>query len=343
MNFQATEDHVMVQQMVRRFVTEQILPHTIELAHHTTHTFHTLLSKLSELGLKGARASFAHEGSEMDAPSETFIIEELARGDLGLALMLAHHNLATQLLSQADHASTTDFSTGDKWAGIAFTGELSPDRLTLSCDFIPGGAHLTHLVVCTFDHAVLVDLSEATITPQPDALGMRASSPARITLENAPTQSLTLSPEQLRQAHITHHVHHAAAATGLAQAAYEVSAAYAHERKQFKKRLTSFQVTQFKLADMATRHQCARHMCYLATSPPSQGEALRCALDAHAFAIKAAAFIADEGVQLHGGYGYTSEYVIERHYRDAIALQSLGGGLATIQARAGEEFVEQAS
>lgn len=350
MHFDATEDQVMVQQMVRRFVTEQISPMAIDLAHHHEQIA-TVIKGMTELGLRGARADFDHEGSGMDALCETFIIEEIARGDLGLALMIAHHNLGTMLLSAMSHHTTSHFTAGSGWIGVSFVDDtILSDTITTTIDFVPAGTYLTHHILVSDAQAVLIDLSAqgVTVTPQTNALGLRATSPARITLHNAPASSLCPTDDAnsaplISQARARHHVHYAAAAVGLGQAAYDVAATYAYERKQFGRRLTDFQVTQFKLANMAMRQQCARHMCYLATSYVDQQEGLYHALNAHAFACKSTSFIADEGVQLHGGYGYTSEYPIERYYRDSIALQSLCGGVQRLQYQAGALFVEQGS
>jgi alkylation response protein AidB-like acyl-CoA dehydrogenase len=118
---------------------------------------------------------------------------------------------------------------------------------------------------------------------------------------------------------------------GLAQGAYDTALAFADERKQFGKPLRDFQGIQFTLADMATRIQAARHLVYHAawlkqTGRPYTKEASMAKL----YASDAAMDITTQGVQLLGGYGYTNEYPVERHMRDAKVCQ-IGEGTNEIQ------------
>ncbi|NIP13208.1 MAG: acyl-CoA dehydrogenase, partial [Pseudomonadales bacterium] len=118
---------------------------------------------------------------------------------------------------------------------------------------------------------------------------------------------------------------------GLAQGAYDTALAFSNERQQFGKPLRDFQGIQFKLADMATRIQAARHLVYHAawlkqTGRPYTKEASMAKL----YASDAAMDITTQGVQLLGGYGYTNDYPVERHMRDAKVCQ-IGEGTNEIQ------------
>jgi butyryl-CoA dehydrogenase len=110
----------------------------------------------------------------------------------------------------------------------------------------------------------------------------------------------------------------AAQALGIAQAALDESLKYANERKQFGKFLSQFQAIQFKLADMETRLNAARLLVYSAARKKDCGQDF--ALEsskAKLFASETASWVTCQAVQIHGGYGYTKDYPVERHMRDA--------------------------
>ncbi len=121
-------------------------------------------------------------------------------------------------------------------------------------------------------------------------------------------------------------LHICAQAVGLARAALEESIRHTKERKQFGAPLASFQVTQFKLAEMATRIRAARNLYYEAAWKTDQGEPDH-ALVAMAkwYSAKVAVRCADEALQMHGGYGYIDEYKVQRLYRDAKILEIYEG------------------
>ena len=123
----------------------------------------------------------------------------------------------------------------------------------------------------------------------------------------------------------------AAMGLGLAQGAFEMGLAYAKERKQFGKPISKFQVNAFKLADMATKIELARNLLYKAcwlkdVNKPFSKEAAMSKL----YCSEIAREVADEAVQLHGGYGLMKDYDIERFYRDQRLLQ-IGEGTSEIQ------------
>ena len=122
-----------------------------------------------------------------------------------------------------------------------------------------------------------------------------------------------------------------ALALGLAQGAFETALHFANERKQFGKALTEMQGIQFKLADMATRIQAARHLVYHAAWLKQNGrEFVKEAAMAKLYATDIAMDVTTEGVQLLGGYGYTTDYPVERHMRDAKICQ-IGEGTNQVQ------------
>jgi alkylation response protein AidB-like acyl-CoA dehydrogenase len=118
----------------------------------------------------------------------------------------------------------------------------------------------------------------------------------------------------------------AAQALGIAQGAFDRALAYTKERKQFGKKLAQFQATQHKLADMATKIETARLMVYKAAWNYDQGRIdPKLTSMAKMYAARAAVEVADEAIQLHGGYGYMLEYEVERFYRDAKIMEIYEG------------------
>ena len=123
----------------------------------------------------------------------------------------------------------------------------------------------------------------------------------------------------------------AAMGLGLAQGAFELAMQYAHERKQFGKPIVKFQVIAFKLADMATKIELARNLLYKACWLKDEGKPFaREAAMSKLYCSEIAKQVADEAVQIHGGYGLMKDYDIERFYRDQRLLQ-IGEGTSEIQ------------
>jgi alkylation response protein AidB-like acyl-CoA dehydrogenase len=122
-----------------------------------------------------------------------------------------------------------------------------------------------------------------------------------------------------------------AMALGLAQAAYEAASAYAKEREQFGRPIASFQGIAFKIADMAVQIDAARLMVYRAAWLKDSGQPYSTeAAMAKLFASEVARQVTNDAVQVHGGYGYITEYKVERYLRDA-KLTEIGEGTSEIQ------------
>ncbi|HSO76437.1 MAG TPA: acyl-CoA dehydrogenase family protein, partial [Blastocatellia bacterium] len=123
----------------------------------------------------------------------------------------------------------------------------------------------------------------------------------------------------------------AALAVGIAQGAYEAALKYAKERNQFGRPIAEFQAIQFKLADMATQIDAARLLTYRAASLKSRGRTTtRESSMAKLYASEVAVRVAEESVQIHGGYGYIKDYPAEKYWRDS-KLCTIGEGTSEIQ------------
>jgi len=166
---------------------------------------------------------------------------------------------------------------------------------------------------------------------------MRASDTATLILDNVRVPSQNLIGEEgagFKQAlNILDggRIGIAALSVGIAQACLDHSLKYAKERHQFGKALAEFQAIQWKLADMATEVNAARHLTYKAAWEKQQGKDVNLiAAEAKYFASEVAVRAANEAVQIHGGYGYTKEFPVEKLYRDA-KLMTIGEGTSEVQ------------
>lgn len=168
-------------------------------------------------------------------------------------------------------------------------------------------------------------------------MGLNASNTTELILENVRVPQENLLGKKgngFRQFLVTldgGRIGIAAMAVGIAQAAFERALSYSKERKQFGQTLSSFQVTQFKLADMAMKIELARNMVYKASWLKDEGKPFtKEAAMAKLYASEIAMEIADQAIQIHGGYGYMKEYEVERYMRDAKLLE-IGEGTSEVQ------------
>ena len=184
---------------------------------------------------------------------------------------------------------------------------------------------------------VPTDTPGFTVEKKEDKLGMRASDTAPLTLQDVRVPAEYLLGEEgegFKYFMMTldgGRISIAAVALGLAVGAYDTARAYAKERRQFGKPIASFQAIEFMLADMATQIEASRQLTYEACRLKDAGEAYgQMAAMAKLHASETAMFVTDRAIQILGGYGYTTEYPVERMYRDA-KLCTIGEGTSEIQ------------
>lgn len=184
---------------------------------------------------------------------------------------------------------------------------------------------------------VPTDAEGFTVIDNYEKMGLNASNTTELVLDNVrvPKENLLgVRGNGFKQFLVTldgGRIGIGAMAVGIAQGAFERALKYSKERKQFGKTLSEFQVTQFKLADMAMKIELARNMVYKAAWLKDEGrafskEAAMCKLYASEIAME----VANEAVQIHGGYGYMKEYEVERMMRDAKLLE-IGEGTSEVQ------------
>jgi alkylation response protein AidB-like acyl-CoA dehydrogenase len=297
-------------------------------------------------------------------------IEEIARVDPAVALSLAAHNglcsshIALFGSEEQKQRFLTPLARGEKIGAWGLTESTSGSdavgmRTTATragqCWVLNGSkTFTTHGRVC--DIMVVMAVTDRAAgskgisafiverdTPgrapgkKEDKLGMRASDTSEVIFENCkiPADQLLGGEGQgfvnTMQVLDAGRIGIAALSVGLAQGAYEAALAYARERKAFGKTITSFQAIQFKLADAATKIEAARLLTYRAAFLKEQGQrtTLESAM-AKMYASEIAVRVAEDCVQIHGGYGFVKDYPAEKYFRD-VKLMTIGEGTSEIQ------------
>jgi alkylation response protein AidB-like acyl-CoA dehydrogenase len=369
MDFRLNEEQEMLRQMVRDFADKELEPFAHE-ADEQEHMSPDAVRKMAELGLMGMSIPEEHGGLPMDAVSITIALEEVARacGGTGLALeahtclgvlpivrwgtpevqarflprLAAGQSFGCLALTEPDAGSdlggarTTAVEDGDSWvingSKAWITNASIADAIVVFLRTDPEqGTRAFSLILVETDRAGL------TIGPKEKKMGVRASPAHALTFEDVRVPKSNLLGQRGRGLQQTMaildsgRVGVSAVAVGLAQGAYEEAVRYARERTAFGKAIAEHQAVQFMLADMATEIQAGRLMLRYAAWLEDQGERFTVpASMAKLYTSEMAERAAYRAVQIHGGYGYSKEYAVERFYRDA-RLLTIGEGTSEVQ------------
>jgi len=369
MNFELNEEQEQIKYSVREFAESEIRPRVMEWD-ETQHFPEELRPQLAELGLMGVIFPEEYGGAGMGYVEYAAIIEELGRVDGSVGLSVAAHNSLCSNhiytfgseeqkqkylvpLAQGESFGAwglTESNAGSDASGTRTTAIRSNGgwKVNGSKNFI------THAIVCNTLVAVAVTDKEKgnkgisafifdktmdgfRSDKKENKLGMRASETASVVFEDCyvPDEN-RLGKEgegflQAMQILDGGRISIAALSVGIAQGAYEAAIKYAKERVQFGKPIAEFQAIQFKLADMATQIECARLLTWQAASMKDAGKKLtQKSAMAKLFASEVAVKVAEESIQIHGGYGYTKDYPAEKYWRDS-KLCTIGEGTSEIQ------------
>ena len=369
MDVRLTEDQALLRRSVREFAETEIKPYVREWD-EAQHFPPELLPKLADLGLMGIQFPAEYGGAGMSAVDYCICIEEIARVDPSISLSLAAHNglgashismfgteaqkrrfleplargekLAAWGLTEPGSGSdaaamkTTAVAEGDCWVlngSKAFiTHGNSGDTMVVMAvtDKSKGNKGISAFVVERGTSGFLAGKKE-------DKLGMRASETTEVIFQNCRIPRTHLLGEegqgfiQTLQVLDAGRIGIAALAVGLAQGAYEAARNYAFERKQFGRPIGTFQSIRWKLVDTAARVEAGRLLTYRAAWLKDQGR--RTTLEssmAKLYASEIAVRVADDCVQIHGGYGFVKDYPAEKYFRD-VKLTTIGEGTSEIQ------------
>jgi alkylation response protein AidB-like acyl-CoA dehydrogenase len=368
-DFRLTDEQQLLRQSVREFAETEIRPHVREWDEAQRFPSE-LVPKLAALGLMGVQFPEEYGGAGMSAIDYCLCIEELARVDPSVSLSVAAHNglgpaHIAMFGTRAQKARwLTPLAKGDKlgaWAltepdagsdaaGTRTVATREGDRWVLNGTktFITHGASADVMVVMASTDrsrgakgisAFVVERGTEGFSAgrKEDKLGMRASETTEVRLEHCAVPSDHLLGEegqgfiQALQVLDAGRIGIAALSVGLAQGAFDAARHYALGRRQFGQPIASFQAIQWKLADMATRIEAARLLTYRAAYLKDQGR--RTTLDsamAKLYASEVAVRVAEESVQIHGGYGFVKDYPAEKFFRD-VKLTTIGEGTSEIQ------------
>src|SRR5690349_6170264 len=369
MDFRLSEEQELLRRTVREFAETEMRPHVREWDQEQ-HFPIELMPKLAALGLLGIQFPEQYGGAGMTALDYCICIEELARVDPGVALSVAAHNglcsahinlfgneaqkqkylVALARGEKIGAWGLTESTSGSDAAGMRTTAAKAG-----ACWVLNGAkTFTTHgrvggimVVMAVTDRAAgtkgisafIVERGTRGMTPgkKEDKLGMRASDTSEVLFENCriPAEQLLGDEGQgfvdTMRVLDAGRIGIAALSVGLAQGAYEAALAYARERKAFGKTISSFQAIQFKLADAATKIEAARLLTYRAAYLKERGQ--RTTLEssmAKLYASEIAVRVADDCVQIHGGYGFVKDYPAEKYFRD-VKLTTIGEGTSEIQ------------
>ncbi len=327
---------------VRQFVDKQVVPAAQDLDVAHAHPA-GLVTGLAELGILGALVGPGYGGLGLDARTAAMIVEELARGSATLAAIVVAHLTATHAISRSGSAEQRErllppMTRGEILGTVAFAAGIRATRA--GEDWILDGetppvdhaAHATALLI----PAASAD-GAAWFVVSPEAPGFRAEAPVatlglrgleacRLHFEGCRVPSRNLlggvvgrGDAQLAATLSLARLGVAAIGVGLAQAAFEAALRYSQQRTTFGKPIAQHQAIQLTLAWMATRITAARLLTYDATAAGADDARV---LIAKVYASETAYEVALDSMRVHGGYGYTSEFPVERYYRDAARLAS---------------------
>ena len=359
-----SEDHLAVQEAVRAFVQAEIAPHAAawDKSHAFPKA---ALRGLADLGCYGVAVPEQWDGAGLDYLALAVILEEIAAGDGATSTVVSVNNCPVcsilmafgnaeqkerflKPLARGDMLGAfclTEPHVGSEAGGLRTTATREGDHYVLNGvkQFITSGKNGdVAIVMAVTDKAAgkkgisafLVPTSTPgyTVARLEDKMGQHASDTAQILFENCRVPAENLLGEEGMGLKIAlsglegGRIGIASQALGMARAAFEAALAYAKERQSFGQPIFQHQAVQFKLADMATQLEVARQMIWHAAALKDAGRpCLKEAAMAKLYASEMAERVCSDAIQVHGGYGYVSDFPVERIYRDVRVCQIYEG------------------
>jgi alkylation response protein AidB-like acyl-CoA dehydrogenase len=364
MDFNLTEEHLMIQQAARDFAQAELLPGVIERDEHAKFP-EEQVKKMAELGFLGMMVDPKYGGSGLDSVSYVIAMTEIAKVDASAAVVMSVNNslvcagMEKYCSEEQKQKYLVPLAKGDVIGAFCLSEpEAGSDATSQKTTAIDKGDHYllngtknwitngatasTYLVIAQTDvekghkgiNAFIVEKGWAgfDIGPKEKKMGIRGSD----------THSLMFTdvkvPKENRIGADGFGFNFAMAvlnggrigiasqALGIATGAYELALKYSKERKAFGKAISKHQAIAFKLADMAVQITAARMLCYKAAAEKDQGmDISESGAMAKLYASQVAMDTTIEAVQIHGGNGYVAEYHVERMMRDAKITQIYEG------------------
>ena len=369
MNFRFTEDHKMITQMIKDFADKEIRPN-VGKWDEEQYFPKDLFKKAGELGLMGVLVPEEFGGAGLGYFEYIAVIAEISKvcGAIGLSVA-AHNSLCTNHILKFGNDDQKKkwlpkLATGE-WIGAWGLTEpnTGSDAMRMRCTAVEDGDYfvingaknfITHgktgdIIVVIARTGDLLDSHGMTAfavergTPgfsggkKEDKLGMRASETAEVIFDNCRVHKSNVLGKigegfiQSMKILDGGRISIGALSIGMAEGAMNASISYAKEREQFGKPIAKFQGVSFKLADMATELEASKLLLYKAADVlMNGGDANKYSAMAKYKSSEVSVAIANEAVQVFGGYGYIKEYPVEKFYRDS-KLATIGEGTSEIQ------------
>ena len=369
MDFELNEEQQQIKQSIREFAEAELRPHVLEWD-ESQHFPIELLPKFAEIGIMGALVPEEYGGAGMGYIEYATIIEEIARVDGAVALSIAAHNSLGEghltiganesqkqrylvPMAKGEYLGAwglTEPSSGSDASSMRTVAARRDGGWVIngSKNFITNATYAGATVALAItdraagSHGISAFIVERgtrgfSVAKKENKLGMRASDTASLIFDDCfvPDANLVGEPGQgfIHAMRVLDggRISIAALGVGIAQGAYEAALRYSKERYQFGRPIAEFQAIQFKLADMATQIDAARLLTYRAAAIKDKGAVTtKESSMAKLFASEVAVRVAEESVQIHGGYGFIKDYPAEKYWRDS-KLCTIGEGTSEIQ------------
>ncbi|MGB3456232.1 MAG: acyl-CoA dehydrogenase family protein [Litorimonas sp.] len=363
MHFQLTEDLSLIRDMAASFAATELAPHA-EHWDREKYLDRAVFEKAAELGFLGIYIPEDEGGTGLSRLASAMVFEQLSAGDVSHTAMMTIHNMATWMIaSYADEDLKSRYVpklvAGELIASYCLTepgagsdaASLSTKAVKDGDDYVLNGAKQfisgagwsdVYVVMArTSDDGargvscfvIDKDMPGVSFGPPERKMGWNAQPTAQVIFEDARVpvaNRVGAEGDGFRFAMSGldgGRINIGACSLGGAAAALELARGYAKERKQFGQPIADFQNTQFRLADMATELEASQLMIYSAADAldhkaPNAG--MKCAM-AKRFATDLCSKVANDALQVHGGYGYLADYQVERIVRDLRVHQILEG------------------
>jgi short/branched chain acyl-CoA dehydrogenase len=367
MDLDLSSEHELLRDTVRKFATERVAPVAEELDRESRFPYE-LVAEMAELGLMGIPIPEDYGGAGSDTLAYAIAIEELTRIDSSVAITVAAHtSLGTMPIfmfgnEEQKREWLPQLASGQKLAAFGLTeadagsdaGATRTRAELRDGNWIVNGSKIfitnagTNISACVTITALTGEDEVSnvivpngtpgyTISPPMHKLGWHASDTRELSFKDVAVPEGNLLGDrgrgfvQFLEILDGGRISVAAMGVGLAQGAYDLAYAYAQERKQFGKPISSFQAVQFKLADMATEIEAGRALVYRAAWLKDQGRPFAlAAAQAKLYTGELSNRVVNAALQMHGGYGFMEESAIARFYRDQKVLE-IGEGTNEVQ------------
>jgi len=356
MQLELNDQQKMIQKMVREFAEKEVAPIAAELDEKEEYPTKTL-QKMSKLGLLSIIIPTEYGGAGLDTISYATVIEEISNKCASTGVVTSVHNSLAAwpiikygtdeqkkkylpILAKGEKIgafAATEPNAGSDLGAMKTTAVLKGDKYIINGDktFITSGPEAGIIIIfaITDKSAGIKGISAFIIESDMkgykvgsifEKLGINASKTSELIFENMEVPKANLLGKEGEGFKIAlstldgGRIGIAAQAVGIAQAALDESIEYSKQRQQFGKPISSKQAIQWMIADMATRIEASRFLVYNAAYKKDKGERIsKDAAMAKLFASETAVDAVLKAVQIHGGYGYTKEYTVERLFRDA--------------------------